>query len=67
MTKKQAMALDSEDQQGDLTISQANASKECFHQQLTTVLMALKQGQETISISNKRRTKVIDLESHGIR
>ena len=61
------MEPDSEDQQGDLTTSQANASKECFHQQLITALMASKQGQETISISNKKRSKAIDLESHGIR
>ena len=61
------MAPDSEDQQGDLTTSQANASKGCFHHQQIIVLMALKQGQETILISNKKRTKAIDLESHAIR
>ena len=67
VTKKQAMVPDLVDQQGDLTTSQANVSKECFHQQLTTVLMAFKQGQETISTSNKRGTKAIDLESLDIR
>ena len=61
------MVPDLVDQQGDLTISQANASKDSSHHQLNIVLMAFKQGQETISTSNKRGTKAIDLESLDIR